>query len=483
MRLCMTRNSFHAQWGDNMKKNTTIKILYIMRTKVLLLTTLLLTTFSTQAGNNDTLKVFRVHFNQRLESVKFSGYCKVDVVGDSVEYLESNDPATSPLVKGLTYNLERDNDGNNLTVNATAGVGGFKLHLIMDAFASIKAEDYSQVQVVLPENVARLTVSAADYSEVNISARVGVDTLRLRRVMLKGEDYATVSLETPCVMDEIGLLAEDYATVNVYYCKGGTLHSTQHDRGNVNVKEQDVVCKKFSTSFSSFSDAGYDSITAENEHKVAKVCDITDDFRLDFLWGFHNWGTTPFNGLMKLDGGYALRTTFSSYQLEAVYYPLVSDHWRLGIGLGYESDVYKFVDGRVDIVNDATGTARTFAAVAPDDGEWSTKLVARCVSLPLMVRWEPGESDFFIGLAAIPGLSYNGKNTGLKHKAEYANGSYSSKDDVSKVMNSFRLDARLSIGWEHFYAFLQVATLPLNTDMDKDIYPIKLGLALSLGDD
>ena len=45
------------------------------------------------------------------------------------------------------------------------------------------------------------------------------------------------------------------------------------------------------------------------------------------------------------------------------------------------------------------------------------------------------------------------------------------------------MDARLSIGWQHLYAFLQVAMLPVNTGMDKEVYPIKLGVALSLGDD
>jgi hypothetical protein len=50
-------------------------------------------------------------------------------------------------------------------------------------------------------------------------------------------------------------------------------------------------------------------------------------------------------------------------------------------------------------------------------------------------------------------------------------------------MNPFRMDARLSIGWQNLYAFLQVAMLPVNTGMDKEVYPIKLGVALSLGDD
>ena len=50
-------------------------------------------------------------------------------------------------------------------------------------------------------------------------------------------------------------------------------------------------------------------------------------------------------------------------------------------------------------------------------------------------------------------------------------------------MNPFRLDARLSIGMPNLYAYLQLPTVPMNMGMDRDVYPIKLGIAISLGDD
>lgn len=463
-----------------------------MKTKILLLTALLLTAFGAQAGNDDTLKVHRLYFND-LEKVTFSGYCKVEVVNDSATFLESSDPSTFALPQGLRYSISHKVSGKgaqSLNLEAASGVGKFRLHLVMDAATTIQAEDYAQVDIVLPENIVKLSVSAEDYSKVDVSTPAGVDTLRARRIALKGEDYSTVSLNTPCVMDEIGLRAEDYATVNVAYCKGDRLLSLEQDRGKVKVAAHNVNSTEFSAEYELTDDEFFfsmeDDLKAKHKSSevVRKARTISDDFRFDFLWGFHNWGTTPLNGLMKMDDGYALRTTFSSYQLEAVYYPLVTNHWRLGLGLGYGSDVYKFSDGYVDVVDDITGTTQTFVASNPNDGgEWSTKLCARYVTIPLMTRWEPGNSDFFIGLAAIPGLNYNGKHTGLKHKASYANGSFDDKDNVSKVMNPFRMDVRLSMGWENLYAFLQVATLPVNTGMDKEVYPIKLGLALSLGDD
>ncbi len=459
-----------------------------MKTKLFLLAALLMaTTVHANTGSDDTLKAFRIHFSQKLDIVQFSGYCKVEIVNDSVEYLEYCDPSISERPKGMTYETGENRYNYRLKLNTPPGCPRLRLHLLMEASTKISTEDYAQVDLLCPANMVKMSVWAEDYSKVNVAALPGIDTLRARHIVLKAEDYSTVTMQTPCVLDEIGLRADDYANISVAFCKGNKLVSTENDHGRVDV----ASCQMEQTEFSAIIQDGEDESTIDKlitDNKSSrlkqKVNSYSSDFRFDFLWGFHNWGTTPFNGLMRMQDGYALNTTFSSYQLEAVYYPFVNNHWRLGVGLGYGSDVYKFSDDYVAVADDITGTMQTFVASDPHDGgTWSTKLTARYITLPLMVRWEPGNSDFFIGLAAIPGLNYNGKHTGLKHKAEYPNGTYNDKDNLSKMLNPFRLDARLSIGWENIYAFLQVATLPVNTGMDQAVYPIKLGLALSLGDD
>ena len=65
----------------------------------------------------------------------------------------------------------------------------------------------------------------------------------------------------------------------------------------------------------------------------------------------------------------------------------------------------------------------------------------------------------------------------------YLEGTDKRREPTSRVMNPFRLDARLSIGMPNLYAYLQLPTVPMNMGMDKDVYPIKLGIAISLGDD
>lgn len=454
-----------------------------MKTRIISLVALMLMVFNAKAGDiDDTLKVFRINFYQKVESVKLSGYCKVEIVNDSVEYLEYSNPNKSGTPKGLEYGIG-GKYGRQLRIETIPGVDRLRLHLVLDASTDIHTEDYAQVDVLCPSNIVKLSVSAEDYSKVTINTERGVDTLRARRIKLAAEDYASVSMGVPCAMDDIALKAQDYAKVNVIYCRGENLKSYEQDRGKVDVESFHVTNTEFSALIEDEEVESPSVIRQLAEDRKERAQWHSDDFRFDFLWGFLNWGDKPYNGLSRMDGSYALNTTFSSYQLEAVYYPFVNDHWHLGIGLGYASDVFKFVDPWVSLGTDPTGKT-TFVSSIPEEGDATTRLVARYVTLPLMVRWEPSRnSDFFIGFAAIPGLNFNNFHTGLKHKVVYLEGTDKRREDASRVMNPFRLDARLSIGMPNLYAYLQLPTVPMNMGMDRDVYPIKLGIAISLGDD
>lgn len=454
-----------------------------MKTRIISLVALMLMVFNAKAGDiDDTLKVFRINFYQKVESVKLSGYCKVEIVNDSVEYLEYSNPNKSGTPKGLEYGIG-GKYGRQLRIETIPGVDRLRLHLVLDASTDIHTEDYAQVDVLCPSNIVKLSVSAEDYSKVTINTERGVDTLRARRIKLAAEDYASVSMGVPCAMDDIALKAQDYAKVNVIYCRGENLKSYEQDRGKVDVESFHVTNTEFSALIEDEEVESPSVIRQLAEDRKERAQWHSDDFRFDFLWGFLNWGDKPYNGLSRMDGSYALNTTFSSYQLEAVYYPFVNNHWHLGIGLGYASDVFKFVDPWVSLGIDPTGKT-TFVSFIPEEGDATTRLVARYVTLPLMVRWEPSRSsDFFIGLAAIPGLNFNNFHTGLKHKVVYLEGTDKRREPTSRVMNPFRLDARLSIGMPNLYAYLQLPTIPMNVGMDKDVYPIKLGIAISLGDD
>lgn len=196
--------------------------------------------------------------------------------------------------------------------------------------------------------------------------------------------------------------------------------------------------------------------------------------QLDFLWGFNNWGGSPFTGLMGMsDAGYSLRTSFSSYQLEGYYNLILTRHFNFGLGLGYESDIYKFSNDYVDYRADAFTAIDTLAA----GGYYSTRFVTRYVQLPVHIGWRVKESShegFRIELAAIPALGWCGKHTGLKHEFHQDGTNPQDQRNLTDAVNPFKLDVRLKLKFSGIGVFLQVATMPLFLDGTK-IYPIKLG--------
>ncbi len=199
--------------------------------------------------------------------------------------------------------------------------------------------------------------------------------------------------------------------------------------------------------------------------------------QFDFLWGFNNWGGSPFTGLMGMsDAGYSLRTSFSSYQLEGYYNLILTRHFNFGLGLGYESDIYKFSNDYVDYRADAFTAIDTLAA----GGYYSTRFVTRYVQLPVHIGWRVKESShkgFRIELAAIPALGWCGKHTGLKHEFHQDGTNPQDQRNLTDAVNPFKLDVRLKLKFVGIGVFLQVATMPLFIDGTK-IYPIKLGFFL-----
>ncbi len=213
----------------------------------------------------------------------------------------------------------------------------------------------------------------------------------------------------------------------------------------------------------------------------------TDRLDFDFLWGFHNWGDAWYNGLMKMDGAYQLRTTFSSYQLAMNYSVVMTKHWEVSLGMGYESDVFKFsdpyvtVDGSGQFVSlDAANTAAQCGVAGSNYEDWSTRFVARYVTLPIELRYRDIGSlhSWGIALGVVPGLSFNSRHTGLKHELDQRNKHYQDVSSMSQWINAYKMDVRLTIQGKGLGFFVQMATLPLFVDTGVKVYPIKIGFIL-----
>lgn len=207
-----------------------------------------------------------------------------------------------------------------------------------------------------------------------------------------------------------------------------------------------------------------------------------------FYWGFHNWGDSRLNGLGKMGGAYALRTSFSSYQLEYITNLKLNRHWMLGLGIAWESDCYKFKDpyvfcdpmGRLNVGTAADIAARegTGGAMAQADA-WSTRLVARYIEVPFRVGYTAGRFGrrVKIGISVIPGFNYNGKHTGMKYRVEAKGNDYKRVDrTMDDYLNPFKCDLRLDVKRGLVGLFVQVPMVPVNKNMDTDLFPFKIGL-------
>lgn len=246
------------------------------------------------------------------------------------------------------------------------------------------------------------------------------------------------------------------------------------------------------TTYDSVAKSGNSNKAGEafvNSPRSKRKYTFADRTNLDFHWAFNNWGDQPYNGLMKMDGPYNLRTSFSSYQLSENYAVIMTDHFKLNIGIGYESDVYKFTDNYVSMdastgalaTQDQAGVDAVSGITGSNLGDWSSRFVTRYVTLPVEFEYRDKSAlrSWRIKLGVVPGLSFNSSHTGLKHELEKRGRNYQDvQEGVSKFVNPYKLDVRFTVKWNWLGFFIQLPTMPVFIDTDTKVYPIKLGFMI-----
>ena len=276
---------------------------------------------------------------------------------------------------------------------------------------------------------------------------------------------------------------------------GATKISMKQDYSNVSSLFSEIkgLVDELVTTYDSVANSsnGTDKIDETYTKKTSKKrkYSVADRTNFDFHWAFTNWGDQWYNGLMKMDSPYNLRTSFSSYQISENYAVVKTPHTKLSIGIGYESDVYKFTDNYVSM-NPTTGAFNAENQAGVDAvsgvngtslGDWSTRLVTRYVTMPIEFEYRDKGvfKKFRFAVGVVPGLSFSSRHTGLKHELERRGRNYQdAQEDVSKFINPYKLDVRLTFKRKAFGVFLQVPTLPVFVETGQKVYPIKLGFML-----
>lgn len=463
----------------------------------MILLAMMLTAFTAMAKDeDDTIKIYRVTMAGNVPKVSISGYANVSIVGDTISYLTAEGGL---LDSGKDKKPEFSyNSQEGLTISATPGAKPLVVHLKQEGNWEIFTEDYATVTVSQASGMSVLKINTSDYSQVSVMPSSDKDTLRVNTIGLRAEDFSKLNVVVPCAGDILRMKSEDYAMLHVSYFRGSTLFEAVSDFAKLTIDSYDGVlnyeysdAEEFAEQVRTKVDRKVDKLRIPNlphlpsvgsKGESSKKSTNKPGFHLSFAWAFNNWGDAPFNGLNGMSGTYSLGTTFSSYQLALIYTPLNVKHWVIGIGVGYESDIYRFSgDTYTSVIPTDNPDVSTFGYKVLGNGTWSSRLVARYVTLPISFMYKPTKK-FGIGLAAIPGLNYTSSNTGLKHKGKsfFDNSKMSDVENVSRVMNPYKLDARLTLAFGNIGVFVQVPTMPVLKNMDREVYPIKFGFILGL---
>lgn len=236
-----------------------------------------------------------------------------------------------------------------------------------------------------------------------------------------------------------------------------------------------------------------EEVVQDNPVRRKTYYDWEDRLKTNLLWGFNNWGDQWYNGLMKISGDYNLKTSFSSWQIEAPYSIVMTPHFSLHVGVGYESDIYRFTTPLVNCSNggilydamrldysdydDFVADNQLFAGTHLDD--WSSRLVTHYITLPIGVEFR--HDQFHIALTALPALAINTRHTGLKHELDTRGIEALEVKDISEFTQPYKLDVRLEVRYNWAGIFAQVATMPLFKSINSlDLYPIKIGFMINI---
>lgn len=426
------------------------------------------TATTVDSEKDDTVNMYRITFSQPIKKVVLEDYCNLVIVPDTIDFLASNHP-----FKNFSYKF---NTAGTLTLNSLPNSRKCELHLNMGTSMAIKTDDFSNAELHINNPLIMLSIETNDYSNVLVLS--DHDSIRANTINIKTNDFSNAKFSSPVVATTVKLISNDYSNAQLPNGRIVNIRESQSEYATIRYGHIPNV--------NIYIDEVQPDTKPVSKAKAARYFS-EGDWEFRFAWAFNNWGEQPYNGFVSMNSPYDLGTTFSSYQLELAYYPLYSAHIDFGLGLGYESDIYRFSNPYVALGSTSpTSDLATFQTQDRQDAIWSSRMVTRYVTLPLTIRLKPTAfSDFSISLTALPGLNYTSRNTGLKHKGESLNhdGKTTNREEVSTYMNPFKLDGRLTFTYSHISIFLQMASLPVNLNMDKKVYPIKLGFIFNLYDD
>lgn len=318
-----------------------------------------------------------------------------------------------------------------------------------------------------------ITFQAEDYSQIHSQIRI----LQYGFQILP-DDYAQITIDCFQERYEPGMKERnqmvrtcDHCVVNWDYCNHDTLQHAQY----VSDKKSRAIHKRDSLRNETRSRHPHLSSEPVDQQQRPSIWRHRD-VALNFAWGFHNWGSSQFNGFAGVDGPAAIRTSFNNIQLSVDYPFIGTRHLALYIGLGLEWDKYKF-EAKDITFNTAVNPHGFSDGGDPSCTSW---LNTRYVVLPLTLHIDLW-NDWSLSFSAIPGLHWSGSHTGLRrHYSTDLEERIDYDCSINKHINPYKLDLRATLKYENFGLYFQVPTMSTFRSSVQELYPIKFGLSFTI---
>lgn len=408
------------------------------------------------------------------------------------------------IVAGDETRLETTSDRNSIgkmrnqgTIMAVNSVGD-DVTLTLAPWRSIRlhAEDYATLEFSGSfDKRENLIVETEDYAQA-IFLGDTTDTVRAVTLVLRAEDFSRITSDVILQHYNYELAPSDYSRIvlagmdQMHLEDGGVRsHSISlSDHGKIyrgrctdggvyasEYPENDDISSRVTVDATDRAvNFAREIATKQKKTDQKKQGWSSGDFRMRLAWGWHNWGNARLNGFAGVEGPAELSLSMNNEQLE-FNIAIIENKWlRLDAGLGLEWNKYRFTGSEV-LWNTA---AEPYALTLGTDPNCQSRLKTRFVTLP--VTLSIGDRDkWHIELAALPGLGWTGKNTGLRRQYGTGNGTSKEKDyTVNSSLAPYKLDVRAALMYDWIGLYVQVSTMSTFKGNCQELFPIKFGIIL-----
>lgn len=429
------------------------------------------------ATQSENIEILRQTISRPITRLQVKGTSSVVLIYDSTNYIDVvYNPEMSEPVEDGSVTIK----GTTLTIDDKTGEAVYKVHLKEADLQLINQDRKANIIYSDFENPGDSTYS--DYSAYD---QISTANLATQQALESARQALKESRE------QLKQAREQLKTVNAGEIVTDTFFVGVEDSDFFDNDIIEVVVDEEGADATDFHTSRRGSRTIH-----ANYYDWDERLSAALLGGFVNWGDQWYNGLSKLDGDYNLKTSFSSWQIDVQYAVVMTRHFNLSLGVGYESDVFRFTTPFVEcspagifydaVKQDYAGYDNFILQNTAFDGtredDWSSKLVTRYISIPAGIGFR--SNDFHIEFTALPALAINTRHTGLKQVLDSRNVDARKVEDISKHLSPYKLDLRAEVRYQWFGIYAQVATMSLFDGTSvPDIYPFKLGFLLKFNID